>query len=164
MKLSLKSTYIVLGVSGSGKSTIGKLLADRLSIPFYDGDDFHPESNIQKMKSGRSLNDQDREPWLRAINQHCVERQAHEGCVVACSALKEVYRAILNRNIHNMVWVSLEGSFELIHNRIKSRQGHFMPAELLQSQFDTWESPKEALHVDIDNSPEQVIEEIITQL
>ena len=160
----MKSIYIIMGVSGSGKSTIGQLLAERLSIPFYDGDDFHPEANIHKMQSGHSLNDQDRAPWLKAINQHCIKEQGNQGCVIACSALKESYRSILSTDIDSLYWVSLEGSFELIYERITSRKSHFMPPELLQSQFDTWEKPKGAITVNIIDDPELIITNITNQL
>ncbi len=153
-----------MGVSGSGKSTVGQLLADRLSIPFYDGDDFHPEANILKMQSGQSLDDPDRAPWLEAINQHCINEQGKNGCVIACSALKESYRKILSLNIDRLYWVSLEGSFELIYERIISRKRHFMPPELLQSQFDIWEKPEGAITVSIMDEPEVIITNITNQL
>jgi 6-phosphogluconate dehydrogenase len=153
-----------MGVSGSGKSTIGQLLADRLGIPFYDGDDFHPEPNIAKMQSGQSLTDPDRIPWLEAINQHCKEEQYAEGCVIACSALKAMYRDILRDGVRDLHWISLVGDFQSIYDRIQSRKGHFMPPELLQSQFDTWEEPTDAIAVNIMDEPEEIISTILKRL
>ena len=160
----MKSVYIIMGVSGSGKSTIGQLLADRMSIPFYDGDDFHPEANIAKMQSGQSLNDDDRMPWLHAINKHCRQEQKIAGCIIACSALKAMYRDILVDGLAQLHWISLEGDFELIYKRITSRKGHFMPPELLQSQFDTWEKPTGAITVNIADEPEVIINNIVKRL
>ncbi len=153
-----------MGVSGCGKSTISKLLSDELSIPFFDGDDFHPQANIDKMSAGEALNDLDRLPWLRAINEHCRLEQEKQGCVVACSALKRSYRQVLSEQITVMICVSLEGSFELFLRRIQARENHFMPPELLQSQLDTWEYPRGAIHVDIKNPPEIILQEILSQL
>lgn len=151
---------IVMGVSGSGKSTIGKLLADRLKYPFFDADDFHPQSNKDKMASGVPLTDEDRYPWLEII----VDKLSEEpNGVLACSALKEVYRKILNKG-GNTKWVYLEGDFETIKQRMEERAGHFMKADMLQSQFDTLEPPTEAIKVDIALPADEIVATIIKNL
>jgi len=155
--------YIVMGVSGCGKSTIGKLLASTLKIPFFDGDDFHPETNVQKMASGLALNDEDRKGWLQKLNKIAIEHEA-SGAVIACSALKETYRNTLKQNLEKqMVFVYLIGTFEEIHARLKERQGHYMPIELLKSQFETLEAPAEAIQVSINQSPDDIISKILDE-
>ena len=154
-----------MGVSGSGKSTFGKLWAAERGIPFVDGDDFHPEANIQKMASGQALNDQDRQGWLEAIHQYVLPFARTSGIVVACSALKNQYRTLLSRGLERqVVWVYLHGSFELILQRMQDRSEHFMPAALLQSQFDTLEIPKDAIILDIRESPTLLIHYLENQL
>ena len=155
--------YIVMGVSGCGKSTIGKLLAATLKIPFFDGDDFHPEANVQKMASGLPLNDEDRKGWLQKLNEIAIEHKA-SGAVIACSALKETYRNTLKENLEKqMVFVYLKGTFEEINARLKERQGHYMPIELLKSQFETLEAPADAIQVSINHSPDEIISEILDE-
>lgn len=155
--------YIVMGVSGCGKSTIGKLLATKLKIPFFDGDDFHPEANVQKMASGLPLNDRDRKGWLQKLNEIANEHKPN-GAVIACSALKEAYRSQLKLNLEKqMVFVYLKGTFEEIHTRLRERQGHYMPIELLKSQFETLEVPKDAIHVSINHSPEEIVSDILDE-
>lgn len=154
----------VMGVSGSGKSTIGKLLAEKLQIPFFDGDNFHPKANVRKMSEGIPLNDEDRQGWLERLNEIGLENKA-QGAVIVCSALKEKYRAILGRNLegaHQIIYLS--GSFELINKRLMTRKNHYMPKGLLQSQFDTLEEPKDVLTVSIDQTPENIVKEIIEKL
>ena len=155
--------YIVMGVSGCGKSTIGKLLAATLKIPFFDGDDFHPEANVQKMASGLPLNDEDRKGWLQKLNEIAIEHKA-SGAVIACSALKETYRNTLKENLEQqMVFVYLKGTFEEINARLKERQGHYMPIELLKSQFETLEAPADEIQVSINHSPDEIISEILDE-
>ena len=155
--------YIVMGVSGCGKSTIGKLLAATLKIPFFDGDDFHPEANVQKMASGLPLNDEDRKGWLQKLNKIAIVHKA-SGAVIACSALKENYRNTLKENLEKqMVFVYLKGTFEEINARLKERQGHYMPIELLKSQFETLEAPADAIQVSINHSPDEIISEILDE-
>ncbi len=154
-----------MGVSGCGKSTIGKLLAKDLDIPFFDGDDFHLESNIKKMSSGQPLNDDDRQGWLEALNHLAKKQLIENSCVIVCSALKQKYRDILSLNIKTQTsWVYLSGSFSQIFERLKSREGHFMPSELLKSQFDILEEPKNALKIDISLTPEHIIKMIKADL
>jgi len=155
----------VMGVSGVGKSTIGNLLSKSLDIPFFDGDDYHPQSNILKMSKGEALNDSDRLGWLQTLNQLAIEELEKEGCVIVCSALKESYREILSTRIEsNSKWVFLNGSFEQIKGRINNRKGHFMSSDLLQSQFDTLEEPKHAINIDISLTPKKIVEVISKEL
>lgn len=153
-----------MGVSGTGKSTIGKLLSQKLAIPFFDGDDFHPEANIKKMQSGLPLNDEDRYDWLVSLNKLSKEHK-QQGAVIACSALKSAYRDILNQDMGgHLTFVYLQGSFELIKSRMEKRDSHFMPIDLLKSQFDTLEPPDEAITISIEQSPDSIIDSILRQL
>ncbi len=147
--------YIVMGVSGCGKSTIAQMLADKLSIPFHDGDDYHPKANVDKMASGQALNDDDRQPWLELLAVNIQLWNRGNGAVLACSALKQKYRQTLAK-FNGVQFIHLLGSQEVIANRMKARD-HFMPPVLLQSQFDTLESPQDAWEYDIQLSPEQII-------
>ncbi len=154
-----------MGVSGVGKSTIGRLLSDQLSIPFFDGDDYHPEVNKQKMANGDPLNDNDRHDWLLNLNKLANEQTAHNSCIIACSALKESYRELLKVGIEvNVKWVLLHGSFDQVHQRIQQRKDHFMPVSLLQSQFDTIEDPVDALKINIRETPQKITTLIVNQL
>ncbi|RDY61330.1 gluconokinase [Flagellimonas nanhaiensis] len=159
-----KRILVVMGVSGTGKSTIGTLLAEKLDYPFFDGDDYHPEENIKKMNSGIPLTDDDRKGWLLKLNQIALENR-HTGGVIACSALKNTYRGILKAGVGScMEFVYLEGSFDEVKSRLESREGHFMPIELLQSQFDTLEPPSNATTVSIMLSPEEIVKKIVKQV
>ena len=154
----------VTGVSGCGKSTIGRRLADRWQATFADADDFHPESNREKMAAGTPLTDDDRIPWLAALNRFVVTQLQESNLVVACSALKQIYRDQLADSIESQcAWVLLDGSFELIQSRMAARE-HFMPVELLQSQFDILEKPKGGIAVDIDQPVDVIIEQLIRRL
>ncbi|WP_322517857.1 gluconokinase [Rhodopseudomonas palustris] len=159
---------IVTGVSGSGKSTIGELLAERLGWTYQDGDDFHPPANVAKMSAGQPLTDDDRWPWLRAIAAE-IDRIADEGhhAVIGCSALKRAYRDILVHGRADVRIVYLDGSRELIAARMAARKNHFMPGGLLDSQFATLEQPgadERPITVSIDASIEQIVDAIVTQL
>lgn len=154
-----------MGVSGCGKSTIGKLLAQELNIPFFDGDDFHPEANIKKMSSGQPLNDADRQGWLETLNDLAKKQLTKNSCVLVCSALKQKYRDTLSLDLEAQTkWVYLSGAFNQIYNRVNKRPDHFMPSKLLQSQFDTLEEPKDALKIDIALTPENIIKKIKAQI
>ncbi|NNF21956.1 MAG: NADP-dependent phosphogluconate dehydrogenase, partial [Saprospiraceae bacterium] len=160
----MKAQVIILyGVSGSGKTTIGLKLSERLGLPFYDADDFHPEQNIKKMASGLPLDDNDRMPWLETLAKKIRAWQSGAGAILSCSALKESYRALLDpKGIVN--WVLLYGDQELIEKRISDRQNHYMKAVMLQSQFDTLEIPEYGLKINIDQSPGEIINKIIQKL
>ena len=154
----------VMGVSGSGKSTIGQLLAEKLNIPFFDGDSFHPEINVKKMSEGKPLNDDDRQGWLERLNEIALDNIS-TGAVIVCSALKEKYRTILSHNLEDQYkFIYLNGSFELINKRLNERMNHFMPKELLQSQFNTLEAPIEAIIISIDQTPGEIIKDITKKL
>jgi gluconokinase len=156
---------VLMGVSGSGKSTAGKRLATMLGWPFRDADSFHPQANIDKMSAGIPLTDADRAPWLAAIAAWIAERvRAGEPGIVSCSALKRAYRRTLLDGQTGVGLVYLQGSFALISDRMSRRKGHFMPLELLQSQFATLEEPAReegALVVPIRLSPKKIAERII---
>lgn len=159
-----KTVIIVMGVSGSGKSIIGKMLSEKLSRPFYDGDDFHPEANVKKMSSGNPLNDEDRKEWLVTLNKLALEHRG-KGAIIACSALKKNYRSLLRAGMGNcMAFVYLDGSFELIKSRLEERKGHFMSAQLLQSQFDALEPPSKAITVSIEETPAKIVKNIMKEL
>ncbi len=154
-----------MGVSGSGKSTIGKMLAQELDIPFFDGDDFHSERNIKKMANGQPLNDEDRQGWLESLNELAKQQLSKNSCVIVCSALKKKYRETLSLDIKNQTkWVHLWGSFSQIFERLNNRDNHFMPSDLLQSQFDTLEAPKNAITIDISLKPKEIIDQVKNQL
>jgi len=153
-----------MGVSGCGKSTIGKMVATALELPFFDGDDYHSPENVQKMSKGTPLTDQDRSSWLLRLNA-LAEEHSDSGAVIACSALKEKYRNILSKDIKERTrFIYLKGSFEELTKRMTLRTNHFMPAGLLKSQFETLEPPKDALTVSTENPPEIIIEIILRQL
>ncbi len=159
---------IVMGVSGSGKSTIADKLAERLGWTFEDGDRFHPASNVAKMSAGHPLTDEDRWPWLRAIADE-IDRvcRAGEHAVIACSALKRAYRDVLVHGRNDVRIVFLSGTQPLIAGRLAARKGHFMPPGLLDSQFRTLEPPQadeQPLTVSIDASVDAIVDDIVHQL
>lgn len=156
---------IIMGVSGCGKSTVGRAFADKAGFAFLDADDFHPARNIEKMKKGEPLTDEDRQPWLQALvdllGRRCL---AGENIVLACSALKNRYRDILSSGAASPRYVFLEGSASLIKARLQGREGHFMPGSLLKSQFDTLEVPDKAERVSIDRPVDAIVQEISRRL
>ena len=160
----MASPIVVMGVSGSGKSTVGAALAQRLRVPFADADDFHPPANIAKMTAGEPLDDDDRYPWLEAIGEWLAER-CTSGGVMSCSALKRRYRDQLRRHCHDTEFLHLAGTPEVIAKRQASRPGHFMPSSLLKSQFDTLEplQPDElGTAIDVDQAIDSIVEKYVT--
>jgi gluconokinase len=156
---------VLMGVSGSGKSAIGELLAQRLGWAYLDADDYHPASNVEKMRTGTPLTDEDRWPWLDRMNGMLRERSGRgEKLILGCSALRQVYRERLEAGVPDLCWVHLEGSFELIQSRLLARKHRYMPPSLLQSQFATLEAPQAALAVKIDATPDQVVDAVIAGL
>jgi len=159
------NVIFVMGVAGAGKSTIGGLLSKELNIPLFDGDDFHKKINIEKMASGQPLNDEDRLEWLHILNELAKTQLKERSCVIVCSSLKEDYRKILSEGIKSQVkWVYLSGSLDLIYNRLKERSNHFMPPELIKSQFEALEPPKDAINVSISLTPTEIVQSIMNQL
>lgn len=162
-------SIILMGVSGSGKSTIGVAVAREIQAKFIDGDDLHPRANIQKMASGQPLNDDDRAPWLQRLNDAAYSlNHKNETGIIVCSALKRRYRDLLRQDNENMVFIYLKGSFEVILARLKARSGHFMPTDLLKSQFDALEEPasdeKDVICIDIDTDIEGVVSRCVAAL
>jgi gluconokinase len=158
---------VLMGVSGSGKTTIGTLLSERIHAVFADADDYHSAANKAKMAAGHALNDEDREPWLERLNSLLLEWfEAGRGGVLACSALKDAYRKILVRGLPHsaFTFVLLDGSKELIAERLAERRNHYMNPGLLDSQFATLEPPADALRIVNDRAPEEVVNEIVKQL
>jgi gluconokinase len=156
---------VLMGVAGSGKSTIGRMLARALGGDFCDADDLHPQANRDKMRRGIPLNDDDRRPWLaavRALIEHC--ENASVDAVIACSALKESYRTTLLGGAKDVHLVYLKGSPGLIAQRLAARHGHFFDPALLKSQFDSLEEPGDAIVVDIAETPAQIVDTIMVAL
>lgn len=156
-------SYIIMGVSGSGKSTVGKLLADRLKLHFIDADDHHLAPSIAKMASGIPLTDEDRAEWLLKLNHLLLQAETTgQEVVMACSALKEKYRQVLQQDLKNTLKiVFLHGEEALLRSRLGARTAHFMPETLLASQLKTLETPINALTLDILHSPEELVQQII---
>lgn len=158
---------ILMGVSGSGKSTIGKRLSERQGWYFIDGDDYHPKENIRKMSSGIPLSDENREPWLNTLNGFMHEYlDADKPLILACSALKQKYRDSLRAGFGNadVTYVYLKGNYELIQNRLQSRAGHYMKPEMLCSQIKILEEPEDAIVINISENLDDIVEEIVTIL
>jgi len=154
--------FIVMGVSGCGKSSVGKALAENLEWDFYDADDFHPPANIAKMASGIPLDDSDRAPWLAALHELISSSlKADSPGVLACSALKERYRQQLMEGNDGVQLVYLKGSYDLIWSRMIARKEHYMKPHMLQSQFATLEEPTNALTIDISMSLDDIVREIL---
>lgn len=158
--MNLSTIFIIMGVSGCGKTTIGHLLANELKLPFFDGDDFHSQANVEKMSQGFPLNDEDRKGWLNSLNE-LARKHGNTGAIIACSALKKVYRNQLKQGINSLEFIHLEGAKNEILKRMKNREGHFMPKELLDSQFNTLETPENAFQISITQTPEIIVKKII---
>jgi gluconokinase len=153
-----------MGPAGSGKTTVGKLLAAQLQWEFADGDDFHSPANIEKMSRGIPLGDDDRIPWLNSIREAMLQWYAqHRNVVLACSALKGSYRELLQVN-SNVKIVYLKGSYELFRERLRSRKGHYAGEQILAGQFADLEEPMDAITIDAAQSPEQIVTEIRKRL
>jgi gluconokinase len=155
---------VVMGVAGSGKTTVGTMLADAMKCPFLEGDALHSRGNIDKMSHGVPLTDADRAPWLSAIHARIVDASERgQDLVVGCSALKQQYRKVLAEDVP-IGWVYLKGSLELIRSRVRHRPSHFMKADMLASQFAALEEPSDAVVADVSASPSAIVQQIMTQL
>ena len=156
---------VLMGPMGCGKTAIGKMLAKKLGWPFYDGDDFHPKENVEKMRGGIALSDEDRKLWLEKLRANIQGWLKHrQSTILACSALKQAYRDILGVNQSTVRTVYLKGSYELLRKRLEERQHPYMDKNLLRSQLDTLEEPKDGLTVDISATPEIIVGTIIKSL
>lgn len=167
MSENKKCSFVFMGVSGSGKSVVAESVAKTLNAPFLDGDFLHPRANIEKMASGRPLNDDDRKPWLEALNSAIFAMQrTHDISILVCSALKQKYRDQLRNGNTNLFFVYLKGDYDLIATRMANRKGHFFKPEMLKSQFNTLEEPQnnhnDICYIDIDKPLKEVVEEALT--
>lgn len=164
--MSQGKAFILMGVSSTGKTTIGTTIAQQLGLKLIDGDDLHPRANIIKMSNGSPLNDNDRKPWLERINDAAfsLEQKSERGIII-CSALKKKYRDQIRQGNADVKFIFLHGSFELVLERMKQRQGHYMKTEMLQSQFDTLEIPQadetDVIFIDIDGNFDEVVERCV---
>ena len=159
------TAVVLMGVSGCGKTSVGQALSAATGWPFYDGDDYHPQANIDKMALGIPLNDEDRQPWLEKLHAMIVAHlDQNDSLIVASSALKEKYRQTLEGDQEAVKFVHLSGSFDLIYARMQQRSGHYMQADMLRSQFTDLEPPQDALTVSIDQPVGAIAAEIIDKL
>ena len=157
--------FIVMGVSGCGKSSVGKALAERLGWDFYDADDFHPPENVAKMVNGIPLDDSDRAPWLATLHDLISSSlKADQPGVLACSALKERYRQQLLKDNVGVQFIYLMGSYDLIWSRMSKRQDHYMKPQMLKSQFEALEEPTNALTMDISKSVDEIVGDILKSM
>jgi gluconokinase len=157
--------FIVMGVSGCGKSSVGEALAERLGWNFYDADDFHPPENVAKMANGIPLDDSDRAPWLASLHNLILSSlKANRPGVLACSALKERYRQQLLKDNEDVQFVYLKGSYDLIWSRMSKRRDHYMKPDMLKSQFEALEEPTNALTMDISKSVDEIVGDILKSM
>jgi gluconokinase len=163
MKVPRSFAVVIMGVSGSGKSTIGLALAEKCGGVFLDADDFHPPANIEKMKRGEPLDDADRAPWLAQLAT-LLSKSSNRPVILACSALKARYREILSGGCGEVHFVHLSGTPEVIRARLRARPGHFMPESLIDSQFAALETPEGAVSIDIDQPVDAIVSTIIREL
>ena len=165
MTLDQPKAIVLMGVSGCGKTTVGKVLSETLSWPLFDGDDFHPVENVAKMSAGIPLDDDDRFPWLVKLN-HLIAKNLAENrsIILACSALKARYRELIAQGNPGVVFVYLKGDFDLIFERMQARDAHYMKAEMLKSQFTDLEEPQNAITINISESPEKISQLIVGNL
>ncbi len=156
---------ILMGVSGSGKTTVGELLSKQTGIPFFDGDDFHSPANVAKMAAGTPLTDADRAGWLADLARHIGQWEQATGAILACSALKESYRTTLQAGAQcPLTWVFLTGDPALLLQRMSARQGSYMKANMLDSQLQTLEMPTYGLHLNVADTPQQLVDKIVAYL
>jgi gluconokinase len=160
----MATIVVVMGVSGSGKTTVGTMLANAMGAAFLEGDSLHSAANVEKMRHGLPLTDADRAPWLAAIHWRLLEAfRRGQSLVVGCSALKRSYRTVLAEGIP-ITWVYLKGPAALIRSRLQRRRGHYMRADMVASQFEALEEPSDALVVDVSPSPAAIVAKIMTEL
>lgn len=156
---------VILGVSGSGKTTVGKAVAHRQGWPFHDGDDYHPPANVARMTAGVALTNADREPWLATLRELLLALDRQQlSAVLACSALKNDFRRRLREGLRDLRYVYLRADRELIRRRLADRKGHFMPATLIDSQFEALEEPEDAIVLDAHDPLELLVSQIVKSL
>ncbi len=156
---------LLMGVTASGKTTVGRLLADKLGWPFYDGDDFHPPANVEKMSHGIPLTDDDRAPWLARLHQLLADAEARgESVILGASALKEAYRRVLSEGLHSLRVVYLKGDPATLQARLDHRVGHFMPRTMLPSQMAALEEPSDAIVVNAALPPDVLTQQVLSAL
>ena len=156
--------FLIMGVSGSGKTTVGEALAQKLGWDFFDADDFHPPENITKMINGIPLSDSDRAPWLASLHQLLASTlKSNRHPILACSALKEKYRAKLLNGLEGVGIIYLAGNYDLIWSRMSAREGHFMRPEMLRGQFAALEEPENVFALDVSMSVEEMIDKIMAR-
>ena len=161
----MSKVYVIMGVCGCGKTTVGEALADAKNGVFIEGDAYHPVANVEKMRSGTPLNDEDRQGWLESLAEVIGEHaESEKWCFVGCSALKKSYRDILRTGDPELKFIYLDGTPEVLQRRMDTRTGHFMPPGLLERQLKTLEEPSNAMVVSIDQSPEAVVAEVLAKL
>jgi len=158
--------YIVFGVAGAGKTEVSKFLSKKINCPYYDGDDYHPKSNKEKMKNGIALDDEDRKEWLDKLSKLVIKsNKEYDKTILACSALKEKYRDILSSNkTQEVLFIHLNLKKEIVARRLKNRENHFFNAELLDSQYETLEKLDEGIIIDADQSLQSVCNDIINKM
>jgi gluconokinase len=159
---SSNPVFVVMGVSGTGKTTLATALAEKHHCKFLEGDDFHPQENIDIMSSGRSLTDENRMPWLKELSLAAASHRRNEAVVVTCSSLKAIYRDEIRRQVPDVAFIHLEGSFDYVAQLMSQREGHFMPVSLLQSQFDalvSLQSEEKGIVISIENGIDAVLRE-----
>ena len=162
MPASEAQAFVLMGVAGSGKSAVGARAAERLGWVFLDADDFHPESNVEKMRHGIPLTDEDRKPWLERLHEEVKNRLgAGTSVILACSALKDIYRSLLHKGLPTMNFVYLKVDHDTVLDRLRHRQAHFFPKELLDSQFATLQAPKEAIVVNANLPLDDVVQQVV---
>jgi gluconokinase len=153
---------VIIGVSGSGKTTVGKAVAHRLGWPFHDADDYHPPANVARMTAGVALTDEDREPWLATLREVLLALDRQQlSAVLACSALKNDFRRRLRKGVQDLSYVYLRADRELIRRRLTDRKGHFMPATLVDSQFEALEEPEDAIVLDAHEPLEVLVSQVV---
>ena len=154
-----------MGVSGCGKTTVGKMTADTLGVPYYEGDDYHPQENVDKMSRGTPLNDDDRAVWLQRLAD-LIREKLDEGAsgVLSCSALKMKYRDQLTVDPERVHFIYLKGRYQLIQERMKKRSNHYMPPDLLMSQFEMLEEPDDIFTIRVDQSPEKILAQVMNYI
>lgn len=162
----MKSSFVFIGVSGCGKSAVAEAVANKINVPFLDGDFLHSRVNIDKMASGKPLNDEDRKLWLEAINSAIYAMQhTHDISILTCSALKESYRNMLNKGNTGVYFIYLKGDFDLIAQRLQNRKGHFFKSDMLKYQFETLEEPSKnednIYVIDVDKTLDEVVNDSI---